>query len=168
MQIYDDGEKLHMKHAAQQQRDRFIMRWLTGQDPTKRKQFAHEVEGDIIDRLRADGKFVTRTADGEHYDLLVDGLRIEVKAAALSGGRFQAALRSNDADLLVFVCRGETESTYFVIPFERVRGLTHIEIRNADPSAYRGWMAAWRDAWHIVDQFIARGTNHLQMALELN
>ena len=156
MDIYTDAELLHMQHAAQCKRDRAIMRWLAIQ-PADRKAFAHDIESAIIDRLRESGRFVSRTADGEHYDLIVDGLRVEVKAASLSGGRYQANLRANDADVLVFVCHDGEQQHYFILPFDRVRGLTHIEIRNADPSAYRGWMAAWRDAWHLIDQYIARG-----------
>ena len=80
-------------------------------------------------------------------------------------GRLTAALRANDADVIVFVCHDGERQHYFVMPFDRVRGLTHIEIRNADPAAYAGWMAAWRDAWHLIDQLIASGLNHWQPAL---
>lgn len=164
MIVYDAAELLHMQHAKQQQRDRFTMRYLAVA-PADRKQFAHDVEADIIDHLRADGRYVSRAAANAHFDLLVDGLRVEVKAASLSGGRYQAALRANDADVLLFVCHDGDQQHYFVIPFDRVAHLTHIEIRNVDPAAYRGWMAAWRDAWHLIDQLIARGLNHWQPAL---
>lgn len=164
MNIYTADEQLHMQHAAQCKRDRFLMHHLAVA-PADRKQFAHEDESAIIDRLRAAGHFAVRSAPNAHYDLVVDGLRVEVKTAALSGGRYQANLRNNDADVMIFVCHDGLADFYFVIPFERVRGLTHIEIRNADPNAYRGWMAAWRDAWHIIDQYIARGLNHWQPAL---
>jgi len=153
MNIYTPDEIALQQRAQQQQRNRFIMRNLAV-EPRDRNQFAREVEAAIIDRLRETGRFVSRTSYHEHFDLLVDGLRIEVKAAALSGGRYQAALRSNDADVLILACDDGDRRTYFVIPFERVRGLTHIEIRNADPAAYRGWMAAWRDAWHVIDRYI--------------
>ena len=166
MNIYTPDEIALQQRAQQQQRNRFIMRSLDIA-PRDRNQFAREVEATIIDRLRETGRFVSRTTYHEHFDLLVDGLRVEVKAAALSGGRYQAALRSNDADVLVFVCCDGDRHHWFVIPFERVRGLTHIEIRNADPAAYRGWMAAWRDAWHVIDQYIAAGLNHWQPALPL-
>jgi len=163
--IYDSAEQLHMKHAAQCKRDRMIMHYLGSIQPAERKAFAHEIESAIIDRLRATGHFVTRTGDHEHFDLLVDGLRVEVKAATLSGGRYQAALRDNDADVLIFICRGEGLDHSFVIPFDRVAGLTHIEIRNARPDRYAGWMAAWRDAWHIIDRLIAIGVNHYQLPM---
>ena len=163
MEIYTIDEQLHRAHVQQQQRDRFVMRYLAVA-PADRKQFAHDVESAIIDRLR-ENHYVSRAAANAHFDLLIDGLRVEVKAAALSGGRYQAALRANDADVIVFVCHDGERQHYFVMPFDRVRGLTHIEIRNADPAAYAGWMAAWRDAWYLIDQLIARGLNHWQPAL---
>src|SRR5512139_54403 len=165
MEIYTDAELLHMQHAAQCKRDRFIMRYLAAPAPADRKQFAHDAETAIIDRLRACGYFVVRSQTNAHYDLIVDGLRVEVKSASLSGGRYQAALRANDADVLLFVCHDGAQQHYFILPFDRVRGLTHIEIRNADPAAYRGWMAAWRDAWHLIDNLISRGLNHWQPML---
>jgi hypothetical protein len=180
MQIYTPEERMHMQHALQMKRDRAIFRALNGQRPADRKRFGKEIETDIIDRLRAAGHYVSRAGANDHFDLLVDGLRIEVKAAALSGGRYQAALRSNDADILVFVCRapspigegrrcrafsparGEFLDHFFVMPFDRVAGLTHIEIRNARPDRYAGWMAAWRDAWHTIDRLVEIGVNHYQ------
>jgi len=167
MNIYTPDEQLHMQHAKQQQRDRFIMRYLTGQIPADRKRFAHEIETAIIDRLRAENHYVSRAAANEHFDLLSDGLRIEVKAAALSGGRYQAALRSNDADVLILACRDGERDHWFVIPFECVAGLTHIEIRNSAPDRYRGWMAPFYDAWHIIDRYIAAGVNHYQQPMPL-
>jgi hypothetical protein len=155
-----------MQHAKRCQRDRFITRWLMNIKPRERKQFAHAIEADIIDRLRAAGYCVSRSGANGHYDLLVDGLRIEVKAATLSGGRYQANLRSNDADILIFVCRdADGLDHHFVLDFADVRDLTHIEIHNAAPAAYRGWMAYGYDAWQLIDIFVARGVNHLQMAL---
>lgn len=165
MDIYTPDEQLHMKHAADMKRNRAIASAIAIA-PADRKQFAHDTEAIIIDRLR-ENHYVSRAAANAHFDLIVDGLRVEVKAATLSGGRYQANLRSNDADVLVFVCHDGDQQHYFVIPFERVADLTHIEIRNIDPAAYSGWMAAWRDAWYLIDQYIARGVNHWQPALPL-
>ena len=164
MNIYTPDELQHMQYAAQARRERAITRAMSIR-PAEFKRFAHDAEADIIDRLRDEKHYVSRAAANAHFDLLVDGLRIEVKAASLRGGRYQAALRSNDSDVLVLVCYDGEQKHYFVIPFERVASLTHIEIRNADPAAYRGWMAAWRDAWYLIDQYIARGLNHWQPAL---
>jgi hypothetical protein len=168
LKIYSDDEILHMKHASDMKRARAISRALRHQAiaTAQRKAFATAIEDAIMARLRAAGYFVTRSLPNEHFDLLIDGLRIEVKAAALSHRRYQAALRRNDADVIIFVCRDADQiDHYFIMPFDRVRGLTHIEIRNPLPCAYRGWMAPWRDAWHLIDRLIAIHTNHWQLSL---
>lgn len=176
MQIYTPDEALHQQHAQQQAHARFMTRYyLSGHKPIDRKPFAKEIETAIATRLRDAGHSVSRSTANEHYDLLVDGLRIEVKAAALSDHRYQAALRSNDADVLIICCRapspgegegrGEGCDHYFVIPFDDVRGLTHIKISQPDPTAYTGRYRIWYDAWELIDQLIARGVNHWQPAL---
>ena len=166
MNIYTSDEQLHREHAAQCRRDRFMTRWiLTGQQPKDRKAFGHAIETDIITRLRASGYSVTRSAANEHFDALVNGLRVEIKAASWSGHRYQAALRSNDADVLILCCRNEDGHTsYFIMPFETVSGLKHIKI-SSDPKTYTGRHSAWLEAWSLIDQLIARGINHWQPAL---
>lgn len=138
VRVYTLDEQLHRLAARQAQRDRFLMRALAV-PPCQRKSFARQIEIAIAEQLRAAGYIVSRTGANAHFDLLVDSLRVEVKAATLSGGRYQAALRSNNADILIFVCRDpDGDDHHFVIPFDEVRGLTHIEIHNPDPSAYAG------------------------------
>lgn len=176
MEIYTDDEQLHQQHAQQSQHDRFVTRYyLSGHKPIDRKPFAREVESSIANRLRADGYSVIRSNANDHYDLLVNGLRVEVKAAALSDRRYQAALRSNDADVLILCCRapspmgdGRGEGVtdhYFVIPFDDVRGLTHIKISQPDPLAYTGRFRDRLDDWSLIDRYIAAGVNHWQPSL---
>jgi len=166
MPLYTADEELHRQHTQQSQHDRFVTRYyLTGHKPIERKKFAREVETAIANRLRDDGYSVSRSSANAHYDLLVNGLRIEVKAAALSDRRYQAALRSNDADVLIICCRSADGDHYFVMPFDEARGKTHIKIPNADPTAYAGRLRVWYEAWNLIDQLIARGVNHWQPAL---
>lgn len=175
-QIYTPDEELHQLHAHQQAHDRFVTRYyLTGHKPIERKPFAREVESSIANRLRASGYSVSRSNANDHYDLLVNGLRIEVKAAALSDHRYQAALRSNDADVLIICCRapspagdgwgeGATDH-YFVMPFDEVRGRTHLKISNADPATYAGRLRIWYEAWNLIDRLVSAGVNHWQPSL---
>jgi hypothetical protein len=166
MNVYTDDERLHHEAAAQAQRDRYLGRALAaGHKPDERRQFAREVEALIADRLRSAGHCVARTGHCAHYDLLCDGVRIEVKAAALSGKRYQAALRSNDADVLILCCRGPQADRFFVMPFDQVKGLTHLKISQIDPVDYVGRYKAWLEAWPLIDEMIARGVNHWQMGL---
>lgn len=167
MIVYTPDECLHRAAAQQAQRDKYLWRRLTGQQPRDRKIFARQMENAIADRLRAAGYVVVPMPANEHFDLLVNGLRVEVKAAALSHGRYQAALRSNQADVLILACRSGEADCYFIIPFELIAGRTHIEIRNADPSSYAGRLAAWREAWHVIDQRISAGPLPYQTSLEM-
>lgn len=164
--IYTPDEELHQAHAQQQQHDRFVTRYYSGHKPIDRKPFAREVEAAIANRLRDAGYSVSRSGANAHFDLLVDGLRIEVKASALSDRRYQAALRSNDADVLILCCRNtDGEDYFFVIPFDDVRGLTHIKISQPDPLAYTGRFRDRLDDWSLIDRYIAAGVNHWQPAL---
>lgn len=172
MNVYTDDEQLHHAAAAQAQRDRFMGRAQAsghkpdaGHRPDARRKFAREVEALIADRLRQAGYIVSRTGHCEHYDLLVNGLRIEVKAAALSGRRYQAALRSNDADVLILCCRGPEADRFFVMPFDQVKGLTHLKISAIDPVEYLGRYREFFEAWPVLDEMIARGVNHWQLGL---
>jgi hypothetical protein len=170
MNIYTPDEQLHRQHADQCQRDRFVTRYLAAHTPVDYKSFGREIETAIAARLRESGYSVSRTAANEHFDLLVNGLRVEVKAACASGNRYCAALRDNDADVLILCCRTpaygrEGDDHYFVIPFDQVKGRTQIKISNIDPAAYAGRLSAWREAWALLDQLIARGVNHWQPAL---
>ncbi len=165
MKIYDESELLHMAAAKQAQRDKYILRWLAdGHNPLERKRFGRQVETAIVERLRAAGYFVTRAGANEHYDILINGLRCEIKAASYSGRHYEAALRSNEADVLILCCRADRDC-FFVIPFDQVKGRASIKISQADPAAYRGRLSAWLEAWQLIDQLIARGVNHWQPAL---
>lgn len=162
--IYTPDEITHRIAAQRAQRARYLMRYLNGQIATERKAFGKEIQLAIADRLRAAGYNVSCASATAHYDLLVNGLRIEVKAAALSSNRYQAALRSNDADVLILCCRNGCDH-FFVIPFDEVRHLTNIAIWSADPTLYGGRFHPYLEAWQLIDQLIAAGVNHWQPPL---
>lgn len=186
MDIYTPDELLHQAHAQQQQHDRFMTRSLTiaagnGHDPLDRKRFGQDIQNAVAIKLRAAGYSVSAAHANEHFDLLVNGLRVEVKAAARSGQRYAAALRRNDADVLILCCRAprtlgeglgvredggeDVTDHYFIIPFDDVRGRTHIKISQTDPTAYTGRFRVWYEAWQLIDQLIARGVNYWQPTL---
>lgn len=106
------------------------------------------------------------TTHNAHFDLICDGLRVEVKAAAWSGGRYQAALRSNAADVLILDCRNGRDH-FFVVPWREVAGLTHLKISQHDPADYRGRLRDFLEAWSVIDKLIAAGVNHWQPPLPL-
>jgi hypothetical protein len=71
-------------------------------------------------------------------------------------------MRRNDADVLIFLLWRARRS--LSSSFARGRPDAY-EIRNASPERYAGWMAAWRDAWHVIDRLIAAGVNRYQLQL---
>jgi hypothetical protein len=130
------------------------------------RRFEHEVRG----ILAARGLIVTGTRHTERFDLLVLGIRVEVKASRWSG-RYICNLHGNDADVLVWACVDEREGdsriapTYFVIPFEDVKGLTVIKIPSHDPRDYCGKWMRWCGAWDLIEELVAAGCNAWQPAL---
>ncbi len=123
------------------------------------RRFEHEVRAILAGR----GLIVTGTQHKESFDLLVQGIRVEVKASRWSG-RYICNLHGNDADVLVWACV-DGEVHYFVIPFEDVRGLTVIKISSHDPRDYCGRWMRWFGAWDLIGELVAAGRNAWQPAL---
>jgi hypothetical protein len=169
---------LHWRARAQQ-RARYMRLCEASPDADlradPRQALAARVERDVTGRLRDRGYYVTRTGHQVSFDLLANGVRVEVKAATWSSGRYQAALRSNQADVLVLGCQvplslqgrgaGGEGFTYFIIPFTEVRGLRNFAIWSLDPERSQGRWSRWLEAWPVIDDLIARGVNHWQMPL---
>lgn len=162
MRVYTSDERFHQELARLQQRTRYMRAPST--DP--RRILARAVESDVAQRLRERGYYVSRTGHNEHFDLNVEGVRVEVKAATWSedSHRYAAALRSNSADVLVLGCLNSIWR-YFVIPFAEVCELTHIKISSHDPADYAGRFRDYLEAWPLIDELVARGVNHWQMPM---
>jgi len=150
-------------HQRQQQFDKFRRRHPQRPlDP--RRTFARQIERAVRERIEALGFTVTPARHKSNYDLLVQGLRVEVKAAHWDGHRYQAQMRSNDADVLVFCCM-DGRAYHFVIPFEEVRGKTVVEIVRHDPRDITSRWLRYYEAWDILSDLIAAGRNAWQPAL---
>lgn len=118
-----------------------------------RKIRAYRAEKAVQVRLEAMGLEVTRTPHNERWDLLANGVKVEVKAASLSadGLRYQANLHNNAADWLIIECRnGRRDPVYFIVPFALVAGRTVIKITGRDPSKYAGRLAFGLEAWEQI------------------
>ena len=145
----------------QSQRTRYIQ--LPREDP--RAALARLVESKVRDRMTDMGYTPTRTGHNDPFDLMVQGLRIEVKGATYSeqeGYRFN--LRGNDADLLIIGCLN-SELHFFVIPFDLVRGITYLKITSHDPRSYMGRWTTFYEAWSVVYELVAMAKNPWQMQL---
>ena len=133
-----------------------------GLDP--RRVLAVAMEREVQNRLADLGYVVTGTSHKAHFDLLVCGVRVEVKASVWSGARYGAALRDSDADVLVLGCLG-ADLRFFVIPFDQVRGLSYLKITSRDPANYKGRFAPFLGAWGVIEQAVQSGVNAWQMSL---
>ncbi len=165
--VEDPVDRFHRLAAEESKRSRYLLQWTLKKPPTRheddRRRLAREAEDAVADMLKAKGFFVTRAATNAHFDLLVNGLRVEVKASRWSG-RYEANLRDNDADALAFACKNG-RLHFFVIPFDTVKGLTVIKVTKEDPADYVGRWSPYLEAWATIDDMIANGVNHWQRPL---
>jgi hypothetical protein len=161
-------------HLRQQQYEK-QQRWLFGSllsanpcDPgvrlDPRRTFAREVERAARERIEAMGLQVVQTRHTENYDLLTQGVRVEVKAAHWDGRRYQAQLRANQADVLVMCCvDGMTH--WLVAPFDEVaRGKRVVEIHDHDPIMSAYWFRFY-EAWETIAEMVRAGRNAWQPAM---
>jgi hypothetical protein len=122
------------------------------------------MEVEVKERLIDLGYIVTGTRHKEHFDLLVNGVRVEVKAAMWDGKRYGAALRESDADILILGCLG-ADLAFFVVPFDQVRGLSYVKITSHNPGDYQGRFATFLEAWDVVSAMVQAGVNTWQLPL---
>lgn len=130
-----------------------------------RRAMANAFEAEARRRLDALGLFTARTAHSARYDLMAEGVRVEVKASAWNGTAYQANLHGNRADVLAWACLDGGAHWWFVIPFGELRGRRKIEIACRDPRDTRGQWMRWYGAWEIVTDLRAAGRNAWQPAL---
>lgn len=132
-----------------------------------RRVLAGAMETEVKGCLADLGYIATGTSHKAHFDLLVAGVRVEVKAS-IWNGRYQANLRDNRFDVLVIGCLGAGgDLAFFVIPADQVRGLSHVKITKQDPNEYQGRFAPFLGAWGVIERAIQAGVNTWQMALPL-
>lgn len=143
-----DLARFFQRIRQEQQRARFQR---PRRDP--RRVLAGRIEQQVKARLEGLGYRVSRTGNNARWDLWCEGVRIEVKASHWRG-RYQANLRSNDADLLVLACVNGGVS-FFVIPWGEVAGRSSLEIRSEEPAATASRWARWYEAWELVGELVA-------------
>jgi hypothetical protein len=131
-----------------------------------RRVLAGAMETEVKCRLADLGYTVTGTSHNAHFDLLVGGVRVEVKAS-LWNGRYQANLRDNRFDVLVIGCLGADDLAFFVIPADQVRGISNVKIPSRDVTEYQGRFAPFLGAWDVIERAIQAGVNTWQMTLPL-
>ena len=117
--------------------------------------FGRSVEVLAAELLRDRGHQVAMTGHQDHHDLWVGGARVEVKSSRWDGARFQFNLRRSRADVyLLATVADDVVLDWYVVPSEAIEGRRHVAIWNADPDAYHGRWASYRDAWELVDEAV--------------
>jgi hypothetical protein len=154
-----DLVRMHESEQAWSKSQRFTVRWGVERDP--RRELADQVEGMARDLISRRGHFCVSTRHKEHFDFLVEGVRVEVKAANWDGEKYTCQLRDNRADVLAWACL-DGAAHWFVIPFGEVAGLRALKISRHDPRDYCGKWTRYYGAWEIVDELVAAGVNAWQ------
>ena len=138
-----------------------LARWATWSVAAEddRKALARRVEAMAAERIADRGWPVQRCGANDPFDLQAGGAQIEVKAARWhaavnGGGRYQAAIRNDQADLVVFACVGERDEVWawFLIPASEVGARRNVAVTSPDPRAYRGQWAEYLGRWDLVDE----------------
>ena len=165
-----DLARLHQREQAWDSRQRFVIEWTdAARDP--RRRLANAVEAEVRAKLETRGLVVGRRArHKEHFDLLAQGVRIEVKAAVWGGRQYLANMHDNQADIVVMACldmceMGLVAPRFFVIPFDMVGGQRTITIKPRDPTGHVGRWMRYFEAWEIVDELVSAGRNAWQPTL---
>lgn len=116
----------------------------------------------VITLLEDAGYDVECMGDRYPCDLIINGtLRVEIKGALWtkhkhSKGRYQFNTRQ-DADLYILGCMTHAPR-YFVVPGHVIAGKTNVAIWSEYPSKYVGRWTQYCDAWHIIDEELAKCT----------
>jgi hypothetical protein len=162
-----DKDELYWQ--LRQENDQFLerQRWwwkhmangiLKSQAQRERQRLAREAEQLISGRLALMGYQVNPTTHKCPFDLWVAddqgrAVRVEVKISLYSqaSGRYQANIRHDQAELLVFIARNGRDWVY-VIPMGDVTPRHHIAIWSYCPGDYTGRWAAYLEAWEYLRQ----------------
>lgn len=162
---FDAIDRLHQANLTFLRRQQFAVR-------RKRKDnrlVEWKAERWIVQYLEARGHRVARTTNNAPFDLFVDGVAVEVKGATWhkahnGGGRYQAAIRNFEADIVIFDCINGTHHL-FVIPMSAIRPRRALQITRFRVEKSQGQWLAFLDAWHYLDQAIARRNRNWQLPL---
>lgn len=141
----------HRLHARARKDAQSARYWL---DVDKRRRLlAERAVRHVVEMLRDLGIQAQEQGHNDNFDLLTDsGLRVEVKAATWRGGRFQANLRSNLADVVVLACRiSQRRWGCFVIPFGSIRS-RNIAVWSRDPARYAGQWRPHLEDWSLIQR----------------
>jgi hypothetical protein len=153
-----DLARFFERERQQSKRAKYIMLKSCKDAP---RILANDIEAEAAARLRELGFQVSKQSHKAHFDILADGMRVEVKASRWDGRRYQFNLRDNDADVVLFGCV-DGSLTWFVVPFTEVRGKTVVKITEHDPADYIGKLTMFYEAWDVLPDLAKSARNPYQ------
>jgi len=167
---FEDTADLADLRRDQRQRE-MAARYKCSSPTEANKRFERQAIKRLIARLKDFGLNVSQTTHNAHFDLWVGNCRVEFKAARWhkrkSGGRYQANMRGNQADLVVFTAVNGTDHD-FIIPHQAIGGRKTLEITSYDVTAYGGqWSPYLGNYDSIIDAAAAEPTTPKQLELEV-
>ena len=135
-----------------------------------RRVLALEAEAAVADRLNELGYRVARPqSKTARWDLLIEGVRVEVKAANWrwredkGNGRYQWHYH-NDADLVILAAKNGRWH-FFVLPIEALDGRQFLAVYSKEPELYSGQFRPYLEAWDVVEQVASQVEREYQPAL---
>lgn len=110
----------------------------------------------------------SRTKANAPFDMVIEGLRVEVKAAAWhdspKGGRYQANIRNHKADLVIFDCINGTDH-FHIIPMAVIVPRKALAVWSYDPSASSGQWVGYLENWDYLTEAVAAANSVWQPPL---
>lgn len=106
---------------------------------------------------------VHEASSASDYDLLVNGLPVEVKGAKIhayngKGNQgFQFAIKrvtssnSIDCPIVILYCENPGPTSFFVIPLAELNGAHSITVPNQNPAAYHGKWSKYYNRFDLLD-----------------
>ncbi len=133
------------------------------------RQLEWKAEAEVIRQAQTMGYRVSRTVRNAPFDLWIEGARVEVKGATWhelknGSGRYQAAIRNHNADVLIFDCINGTHHL-FVIPMAEIAPRTHISIWKYHVEESHSRWVAFLEAWEYLEKAIRAGQYDWQLPL---
>lgn len=165
MEAYERRHGSPFKTWHQQQRARRFV-------PRKKRDYSHiarQAEEEVARMCQVMGYQVNRTTSNAPWDYFVEGVKVEVKGATWrtqkrGGGRYEAAIRNHQADVVIFDCINGSHHL-FVIPMSIIAPRKHISIWQYHVEESTGQWRDFLDAWHYLEEAVAANETPWQLPL---
>lgn len=111
---------------------------------------------------------ISPTVKNAPWDLWIEGVKVEVKASRWydhrRGGRYQAAIRNHQADIVIFDCINGTDH-FHIIPMPAITPRKNIAVWSYAPEDSRGQWVSYLEAWDYLNEAIKTSQNAWQLPL---